>query len=168
MTASSSKCRLTIGSGPTKTSPGGAVVLVAAERVLCRRNWLASVSMGCPCSCLWRQNLESSFAVVKIPRLSFIPKYNGCCRSRCRSDTVRNIWTVPTDKVYHASTGCVSESGDFATLFFSVDGWTEYLAVSCVRRPNNWPHGMGHNPHTPVTQNTTWVTYKALTTPWGW
>jgi hypothetical protein len=28
--------------------------------------------------------------------------------------------------------------------------------------------GPGHNPHTPITQNTTWVAYKALTTPWGW
>jgi hypothetical protein len=33
---------------------------------------------------------------------------------------------------------------------------------------NNWPHGTGHNPHTPITQNTAWVAYRALTTPWGW
>jgi hypothetical protein len=27
---------------------------------------------------------------------------------------------------------------------------------------------MGHNPHTPITQNIIWIAYQALTTPWGW
>jgi hypothetical protein len=26
----------------------------------------------------------------------------------------------------------------------------------------------GHNSHTSITQNTAWVAYKALATPWGW
>jgi hypothetical protein len=30
---------------------------------------------------------------------------------------------------------------------------------------NTWPHVMGHNPYKPMTQNTTWVAYRALTTP---
>jgi hypothetical protein len=30
---------------------------------------------------------------------------------------------------------------------------------------NNRPHQTGHNLHTPITQNTTWVAYKALMTP---
>jgi hypothetical protein len=29
----------------------------------------------------------------------------------------------------------------------------------------NWPHWTGHNPHTPIKQNTAWVAYRALTTP---
>jgi hypothetical protein len=33
---------------------------------------------------------------------------------------------------------------------------------------HNWPHRTGHNPHMPITQNTAWVAYRALTTPWGW
>jgi hypothetical protein len=35
-------------------------------------------------------------------------------------------------------------------------------------RVANWPHGTGHNPHTPITQKIAWVAYIALTTPWGW
>jgi hypothetical protein len=30
------------------------------------------------------------------------------------------------------------------------------------------PHGTGHSPHTPITQNIAWVAYQALTTPWEW
>jgi hypothetical protein len=33
---------------------------------------------------------------------------------------------------------------------------------------DNWPHGTGHNPHRPITQNIAWVAYQALTTHWGW
>jgi hypothetical protein len=33
---------------------------------------------------------------------------------------------------------------------------------------NNWSHKMSHNPHTPITQNTAWVAYRTLTTPWEW
>jgi hypothetical protein len=32
---------------------------------------------------------------------------------------------------------------------------------------DNWPHGTGHNPHKPITQNIAWIAYQALTTPWG-
>jgi hypothetical protein len=32
----------------------------------------------------------------------------------------------------------------------------------------NWPHGTGHNPHTPITHNIAWVAYKALVNPRGW
>jgi hypothetical protein len=32
---------------------------------------------------------------------------------------------------------------------------------------DNWPHGTGHSPHMPITQNIAWVAYQALTTPWG-
>jgi hypothetical protein len=44
-----------------------------------------------------------------------------------------------------------------------------WACADCDRyRVANWPHGTGHNPYTPITQNTAWVAYKALTTPWGW
>jgi hypothetical protein len=33
---------------------------------------------------------------------------------------------------------------------------------------NNWPQGKGHNPHTFIAHNTTWVAYKALRTPRAW
>jgi hypothetical protein len=33
---------------------------------------------------------------------------------------------------------------------------------------HNWPYGLGHNPHMPITQNIAWVAYHALTNPWGW
>jgi hypothetical protein len=33
---------------------------------------------------------------------------------------------------------------------------------------DDWPHGTGHNPHAPITQNIAWVAYQAFTTPWWW
>jgi hypothetical protein len=42
------------------------------------------------------------------------------------------------------------------------------LPSSVVEIHDNWPHGTGHNPHMPITQNIAWVAYQALTTPWGW
>jgi hypothetical protein len=34
--------------------------------------------------------------------------------------------------------------------------------------PCGQSHGKSHNPHTPITQNTAWLPYRALTTPLGW
>jgi hypothetical protein len=32
---------------------------------------------------------------------------------------------------------------------------------------DNWLHGTGHSPHTPITQNIAWLAYPPLTTPRG-
>jgi hypothetical protein len=40
--------------------------------------------------------------------------------------------------------------------------------VASFRGHDNRPHGTGHSPHTPLTQNIAWLAYQALTTPWGW
>jgi hypothetical protein len=44
----------------------------------------------------------------------------------------------------------------------------EYCGWAQSETFHNWPHTTGHDPHKPLTHKTTWVAYKALTTPRGW
>jgi hypothetical protein len=69
-------------------------------------------------------------------------------------------------------------------FYFYLYVWTEHFVVPFVKRPTNalgssglfintfqiflpW-HAVRSSPHTPITQNTVWVAYQALTTSWGW
>jgi hypothetical protein len=74
----------------------------------------------------------------------------------------------------HVSTyGChpqgVMSARKVTQAMFCVMGVCGLWPVPCGQLWNdNWAHGTGHNPHTPVTQNIARVAYQALANPWGW
>ena len=76
--------------------------------------------------------------MIEITHLNFTPKYDGCCRSERRSDTVYNVsWTVPTGKVYHTSISNRTQlspfwivSGSSSCKMYGVSG----LKWQCFRR----------------------------------